>query len=81
MNRISEEEDKLFEAWPSRQESFVRDGLVDADEYARSRVKLLFVLKEVNDLDGGGWDLTRGSSGRRHPRIDMEHRDEVGRGH
>ena len=57
MNRIAEKEDKLFEAWPSRQESFVPDGLVDADEYARSHVKLLFVLKEVNDLDGGGWDL------------------------
>ncbi len=48
MNRIAEKEDKLFEAWPSRQESFVPDGLVDADEYARSRVKLLFVLKEAN---------------------------------
>ena len=57
MNRIAEKEDKLFEAWPARQESFVRDGIVDADEYARSRVKLLFVLKEVNDLGGGGWDL------------------------
>lgn len=57
MNRITDREDRLFEAWPSRQESFVRDGIVDADEYARSRVKLLFVLKEVNDLGGGGWDL------------------------
>ena len=57
MNRIAEKEARLFEAWPSRQESFVRDGIVDPDEYARSRVKLLFVLKEVNDLGGGGWDL------------------------
>lgn len=68
MNRISEKEDKLFEAWPSRQESFVRDGIVDADEYARSRVKLVFVLKEANApgergdlrefLRGGGWGPT-----------------------
>ena len=57
MNRIAEKEDRLFEAWSSSQESFVRDGIVDADEYGRSRVKLLFVLKEVNDLGGGGWDL------------------------
>ena len=57
MNRIAETEDRLFEAWSSRREAFVRDGVVDAHEYAGSRVKLLFVLKEVNDLGGGGWDL------------------------
>ena len=55
MSRVAEEEDRLFEAWASRHGSFVRDGIVDADEYARSPVKLLFVLKEVNDPDGGGW--------------------------
>ena len=54
---LSDREDELFESWPSRQEPFVRDGVVDADECVRSRVKLLFVLKEVNDLGGGGWDL------------------------
>ena len=48
MSRVAEEEDRLFEAWASRYESFVRDGIVDADEHARSPVKLLFVLKEVN---------------------------------
>ena len=57
MNLIAEREDRLFEAWSSGSESFVRDGVVDADEYTRSCVKLLFVLKEVNDRDGGGWDL------------------------
>ena len=57
MNRVAEKEDRLFEAWASRHESFVRDGIVDADEYARSPVKLLFILKEVNDPGGGGWDL------------------------
>lgn len=57
MNRIAERENRLFDAWPSRHESFVRDGIVDEGEYARSRVKLLFILKEVNDLGGGGWDL------------------------
>ena len=59
VSRVPEKEDRLFEAWASRYESFVRDGIVDADEHARSPVKLLFVLKEVNDSDGGGWDLRR----------------------
>ena len=57
MNRIAEKEDKLFEDWPSRQESFIRDGLVDADEYARSPVKLVFVLKEANAPDEKSGDL------------------------
>ena len=59
MHRIAEKEKRLFDAWPSRQESFVKDGVVDVDEYARSRVKLLFVLKEVNDPGVGGWDLRK----------------------
>lgn len=57
MNRIVDEENSLFEAWSSQRESFVQDGIVDANEYARSRVKLLFILKEVNDQDDGSWDL------------------------
>ena len=80
MNRIAEKEDRLFEAWPSRQESFVRDGIVDADEYARSRVKLLFVPQGGERLKWWRLGPTRVSSGRR-PRTDMEHGDEMGRGH
>ncbi len=57
MSSLAEQEERLFAAWQSRHEWFVRDGVVDADEYARSPVKLLFVLKEVNDPGGGGWDL------------------------
>ena len=57
MNRVAEEEDRLFEDWASGHKSFARDGIVDADEHASSPVKLLFVLKEVNDPGGGGWDL------------------------
>ena len=56
-DQIAEKEHRLFDAWSARDESFVRDGIIDAEEYARCRVKLLFVLKEVNDSDGGGWDL------------------------
>ena len=57
MHPITEEENRLFGDWPSRDESFVQDGVVDAEEYCRSRLKLLFILKEVNDPGGGGWDL------------------------
>ena len=62
MSPITEKENELFEDWreswpPELRGSFVNDGMVDPDEYARAPVKLLFVLKEVNDEDGGGWDL------------------------
>ncbi len=57
MNRITYEENRLFNNWANGRESFVKDGVVDSNQYERSCVKLLFVLKEVNDPDGGGWDL------------------------
>ena len=60
--KIGEAEEALFaewrSSWPeSRQEQFVRDGVVDEEAYLASSPRLLFVLKEVNDPDGGGWDL------------------------
>jgi len=51
------EEDKLFEAWKVNRLGFVADGIVDEHLYLASTIRLLFVLKEVNDLTGGGWDL------------------------
>lgn len=59
MNRIREEEDRLFQTWAARRSGFVPDGIIDSAEYSRSPIKLLFVLKEVNDPDGGGWDLRK----------------------
>lgn len=35
ISRVAEKEDRLFEAWASGRESFVRDGVVDAEQYAR----------------------------------------------
>ena len=60
--KIGEAEEALFaewrSSWPeSRQEQFVRDGIVDEEAYLASSPRVLFVLKEVNDPGGGGWDL------------------------
>lgn len=35
------------------------DGVVSEFDYSKSKIKLCFVLKEVNDLNGGGWDLRK----------------------
>ncbi len=55
--RASEEE--LFAEWRAKRPGFVADGVADEDAYLQSSRKLLFVLKEVNDVDGGGWDLRK----------------------
>lgn len=54
---IKFKEDELFEEWSRQRSGFVADGLVDELAYKTAGKKLLFVLKEVNDPDGGGWDL------------------------
>jgi hypothetical protein len=54
---IHESEEELFAKWKQNRPRFVKDGAVDADAYRTSSPKLLFVLKEVNDPDGGDWDL------------------------
>ena len=58
---IFEREQELFERWVN-DSSFVRDGFVwdgvaCEETYIKSTPKLLFVLKEVNDPEGGDWDL------------------------
>jgi hypothetical protein len=50
-------EDQLFAEWRMRRSGLVADGVVDESSYLQSTPKLLFVLKEVNDTGGGGWDL------------------------
>jgi hypothetical protein len=57
MQMIKLDEDKLFEEWSQQRPGFVADGVVDETAYKKSECKLLFVLKEVNDPDGGEWDL------------------------
>ena len=54
---ISEKENDLFKTWQGTREGFVFDGVISEQEYLKSNLKLCFVLKEVNGLGGGGWDL------------------------
>lgn len=54
---ISEREDALFEMWSKHRPQFVRDGLVDEAAYLASSPRTVLVLKDVNSVDGGGWDL------------------------
>ncbi|MHA1211600.1 MAG: hypothetical protein ACTSSH_03975 [Candidatus Heimdallarchaeota archaeon] len=54
---IRESEEKLFFEWKMTRSDLVTDGVVDEESYLQSPLKLLFVLKEVNDQGGGGWDL------------------------
>ncbi|MBI4619927.1 MAG: hypothetical protein HY739_07175 [Desulfobacterales bacterium] len=54
---ITEKENLLFDEWRKNREGFVSDGLVDEVSYLKSGLKLMFVLKEVNDPDGGDWDF------------------------
>lgn len=50
-------ETTILEDWAAERSGFVRDGVVDAVRYVEAHPRLLFVLKEVNDEGGGGWDL------------------------
>jgi len=51
-------EGAIFAEWQQRHDkSFVRDGVVDEYTFRASSPKIVYVLKEVNDFDGGGWDL------------------------
>lgn len=54
---IGDKEEKLFDKWSSNREGFVADGVVDEEMYLNSSPKIMFILKEANDLGGGGWDL------------------------
>ena len=54
---IKESEEELFAEWSAKRPGFVSDGVVDEESYIHSNPRLVFVLKEVNDPGGGGWDL------------------------
>jgi hypothetical protein len=55
---ITEQELALFDGWKGNREGFVFDGVVSEVDYNNSKTKICFVLKEVNDEGGGGWDLS-----------------------
>ncbi len=54
---ISEAESRLFDEWSKVRKPFVSDGVVSEKDYQASSQKIAFILKEVNDEGGGGWDL------------------------
>ena len=54
---IRDKEFELFSQWANGREDFVPDGVVSEQDYIASQLKLCFILKEVNDKGGGGWDL------------------------
>lgn len=57
MMAIKEKEDELFKKWAKKRQGFVSDGVIDEDSYLLSKIKVLYILKEVNDIGGGDWDL------------------------
>ena len=56
---IYELEEQLFEQWQTNRAGFVRDGVISESDYLSSNPKIAFILKEVNDSGGGGWDLRK----------------------
>lgn len=54
---IYEAEQELFSQWKGSRERFVPDDVVSETNYLESTPKIVFILKEVNDQGGGGWDL------------------------
>lgn len=56
---IRDEEKQLFNEWEKNRKGFVRDGVVSEHDYQTSSLKIVFILKEVNDPDGGGGDLRK----------------------
>src|SRR5690348_645411 len=55
---LKDQEDAIFAEWQQRHgETFVQDGVVNEYSFLASTPKILFILKEVNDLGSGGWDL------------------------
>ena len=54
---IREKENELFTRWRGEHHGFVSDGVVSEEDYDNSKIRLLFFLKEVNDPNGGNWDL------------------------
>jgi hypothetical protein len=56
---ITSSEESLFSKWKGSRKGFVSDGVVSESDYLNSNIKICIVLKEVNDPDGGGWDLRK----------------------
>jgi len=58
---LKTELNRLFDEWersnPEYSNSFVRDGIVNEDQYKMAREKVLFLVKDANDPNRTRWDL------------------------
>lgn len=54
---IQDQENELFSRWADRRPNLVKDGVINEAAYLSSAPKVMFLLKEVNDPNGGAWDL------------------------
>lgn len=52
---LREKETQLLNEWAAGCDGFIQDGIVNAEQYLASEIRLLFLLKEVNG--GSDWDL------------------------
>ena len=63
---ITEKENELFIRWSANRPGFIMDGVADERTYQASEPKIMFVMKEVEDLGEGSGDhrefLRRGAS-------------------
>jgi hypothetical protein len=63
---ITEKENELFIKWSADRPGFIMDGVPDESAYQASEPKIMFVMKEVEELGGGTGDhrefLRRGAS-------------------
>lgn len=65
---IRASEEALFSRWQQQYPNvFVPDGVVDELSYQAAPLKVLFLLKEVNDEDGTSWDLREFLKSSRYP--------------
>lgn len=55
---IKDAETKLFSQLKINDQSIVTDGVANEKEYLDSKYKILYVMKEVNSYQNGGWSLT-----------------------
>jgi hypothetical protein len=46
-------EEALFAKWAERRPGMAKDGVVDENEYINCKIKVLYILKEVNDWKNG----------------------------
>ena len=69
---IREQEEKLLDKWREKRRGtsgFIRDGIVCEEEYLKSKLKIVIVLKEPNAEEGGEWKLKDSMMGEENWRI------------